>query len=338
MSVDTLPSITVVTPTFNRRAGVARLLDALCQQTYPIDRFAVVVVDDGSTDDTLAYLRARATPFALAIVEQEHRGPASARNLGVSHAPGEIVLFLDDDVAPAPDLLARHGCNHQENPGAVVVGAMLPPADWSRSAWVRWEEEKLERQYQAMRAGAYMCSARQFYTGNASLQRARFLDAGGFDPTFERAEDVELGYRLQQRGVRFVFDPQAVVRHFAARPFAAWRRAAYQYGRYDVIMDRDKRHDTLARAAADFRRRHWLGRLLARLAAGRASAVQLATLILSLNALAADRVGARRSASAALSGIFNLLYWHGISDELGGRAAFEQWLAQHAAGHVANRH
>lgn len=327
--MDTLPSISVVTPTFNRRASVARLLDALSGQTVPMEHFEVVIVDDGSTDDTLLYLRGRRTPFALSILQQPHRGAGPARNLGVSRAAAEIVLFLDDDVAPAPNLIERHRYSHRDSPGTVIVGAMLPPSDWPRSAWVRWEEEKLERQYQAMRAGVYQCSARQFYTGNASVQRAQFLDAGGFDPTFERAEDVELGYRMQQRGTRFVFDPHAVVRHFAVRPFAAWRRAAYQYGRYDVIMDRDKRHGTLASAAADFQRRHWLGRLLARLAAGRDPAVQIVTAILSLNALAADRFGAHRSASAALSGIFNLLYWHGVSDELGGRAAFERWYSQH---------
>ena len=328
LRVDALPSITVVTPTFNRRSSLARLLDGLSQQTYPMEQFEVVVVDDGSTDDTLAYLRGRQTPFALRIVQQSHRGPGSARNLGVSQARGDVVLFLDDDVVPAPNLVERHSCGHQANPAAVVIGPMLPPPDWLRPAWVRWEEEKLERQYQAMREGKHACTARQFYTANASLRRTPFLEAGGFDPCFARAEDVELGYRLQEHGARFVFDPHAVVRHFASRSFAAWRRTPYQYGRYDVIMHRDKQHGTLRTAAGDFHRRHWLGRLLARLAAGRPPLVHSAVLVLSLSALAADRLGARRCASAALSGIFNLLYWHGVSDELGGRAVFRRWLAQ----------
>jgi GT2 family glycosyltransferase len=329
--VDALPSITVVTPTFNRRPSLARLLDGLSQQTYPMEQFEVVVVDDGSTDDTLAYLRGRQTPFALRIVQQSHRGPGPARNLGVLQASGEIVLFLDDDVVPAPTLVERHSRCHQANPGAVVIGAMLPPSDWPRPAWVRWEEEKLERQYQAMLEGKHACTARQFYTANASLRRIPFLEAGGFDPFFARAEDVELGYRLRECGARFVFDPHAAVRHFASRSFAAWRRTPYQYGRYDVIMHRDKRHGTLRTAAGDFHRRHWLGRLLARLAVGRPPLVNSAVLVLSLSALAADRLGARRCASAALSGIFNLLYWHGVSDELGGRAVFQRWLAQSVA-------
>jgi len=331
LRVDALPSITVVIPTFNRRPSLARLLDGLSQQTYPMEQFEVLVVDDGSTDDTLPYLRGRQTPFALRILQQGHRGPGPARNAGVSQASGEIVLFLDDDVVPVPNLVERHSRCHQENPGAVVIGPMLPPSDWPRPAWVRWEEEKLERQYQAMLERKYACTARQFYTANASLRRSQLLDAGGFDPVFVRAEDVELGYRLRERGARFIFDPHAAVRHFASRSFAAWRRTPYQYGRYDVIMDRDKHHGTLRAAGDDFHRRHWLGRLLARVAVGRPPLVHGAVLVLSLSALAADRLGARRYASAALSGIFNLLYWQGVSDELGGRAVFQRWLAQSVA-------
>ena len=210
----------------------------------------------------------------------------------------------------------------------MVVGPTPPPTDWPRPVWVRWEEEKLARQYQAMLEGAYGCTPRQFYTANASLRREQFLEAGGFDPFFARAEDVELGYRLHDRRARFVFDPRATVQHFASRSLDAWQRTPYQYGRYDVIMGRDKRYDTLSTAARDFSRRHWLGRCLARLTVGRPRLVTSAVLVLRVSALAADRIGAARCAFAALSGLFNLLYWHGVSDELGGRAEFRRWLAQ----------
>ncbi|HXJ82116.1 MAG TPA: glycosyltransferase [Candidatus Methylomirabilis sp.] len=323
-------SVSVVTPTYNRCASLARLLDGLDRQTYPTEQFEVVVVDDGSTDETLSYLSKCRTRFALRIVQQPHRGPAAARNLGVKHARGDILLFLDDDVLPARDLIERHVWRHQENADVVVIGPMLPPSDWPRPIWVRWEEEQLARQYQALLAGAYPCTPRQFYSANASLRRAQFLDAGGFDPLFARAEDVELAYRLRDRRARFVFDPSATVEHFASRTLASWQRIPYQYGRYDVIMDRDKRHDTLSMAARDFSSRHWLGRLLARVAVGRPWLTKGAVLVLRLSALAADQLGAQRCASVALSGLFNLLYWNGLCDELGGRPLFRHWLAQSA--------
>ena len=64
---------------------------------------------------------------------------------------------------------------------------------------------------------------RQFFTGNASLRRDSFLATGGFDPSFHRAEDVELGYRLAALGIQFIFEPSARVWHYPVRSFAAWR-------------------------------------------------------------------------------------------------------------------
>jgi glycosyltransferase involved in cell wall biosynthesis len=325
------PTISVITPTFNRRASLARLLDGLARQTFPADRFEVVVVDDGSTDGTVEELRERVTAFRLCVAEQPHRGPAAARNLGVESARGELLLFLDDDVLPEPDLLEQHASMHQAGQRTVVIGPMLPPVSWRRPAWVRWEEEKLNRQYQAMLEGKYACTARQFYTGNASLARILFVDSGGFDPRFTRAEDVELGYRLRDRGARFVFAPRAKVQHFASRSFVAWQRTPYQYGKYDVIMGRDKRNEALWVAARDFERRNLIGRMLARISVGRPSVVKCTVAGLGAGAQIADRVGASPIASLALSGIFNLLYWQGVCDELGGRGAFRQWLTHSAA-------
>ena len=326
-----MPTISIITPTYNRRESLLRLLDGLMQQTLPAERFEVIVVDDGSTDGTPHVLRQLATPFALRVFEQPHDGPATARNLGVERARGELVLFLDDDVLPDADLLERHAAIHAANPDTVVIGPMQPPAGWQRPAWVRWEEDKLERQYQAMLNGDFACTARQFYTADASLSRSLFLQAGGFDPSFKRAEDVELGYRLRDHGARFIFAPEARVQHFAARSFAAWRRIPYQYGKYDVIMGRDKQNEALSVAAHDFDSRHWLGRLLARVSVGRPRLVKTTVACLALGVRVADRVGAARAASLELSAIFNLLYWQGVCEELGGHTAFWQWLRRAGA-------
>src|SRR5262249_32922828 len=156
----------------------------------------------------------------------------------------------------------RHAAAHAREPNAVVIGPMSPPGEWPRPIWVRWEEHKLESQYQAMAEGLWQCSARQFYTGNASVPRDTFLAAGGFDTTFKRAEDVELGYRMHARGARFVFDRNAEVLHFASRTFKSWCRTPYQYGRYDVVMQRDKGQYTLDWATQEFHSRNGLNKIL----------------------------------------------------------------------------
>jgi GT2 family glycosyltransferase len=195
----------------------------------------------------------------------------------------------------------------------------MPPHDWARSPWVRWEEEKLQSQYDAMLAGEWAATERQFYTANSSLARQVFLDAGGFDARFKRAEDVELGYRLRNLGARFIFTPSADVLHYASRTFTAWRRTPYQYGRYDVIMSREKGHEALGRALREFRGRHPLNRGMSRAVTGHPRLVDATVTLLGLGVRAGAKVGAQRTTSRALSGIFNLLYWQGVCDEIGGR-------------------
>jgi GT2 family glycosyltransferase len=312
------PRLSVVTPTYNRRASLERFLYSLEVQTLPADQFEVIVVDDGSSDDTLPFLDRLRVDYAIRVLRQAHQGPAQARNLGAAQAHAELVLFLDDDVVAAPNLLARHLASHARQPDAVVIGPMLPPpAAWRRSAWVRWEEVMLEKQYRDMRTGKYPCSPRQFYTANASVHRAQFLRAGGFDPSFKRAEDVELAYRLRDLGAHFVFDPEAPIYHYAERSFESWCRTPYQYGRYDVHMHRDKGNEALACATREFVYRHPLTRLLVRGCVGHPGRVRLALSLLRGTARAADRLGAHRPAGLVLSGVFNLLYWQGVADELG---------------------
>jgi len=311
------PLLSVVVPTYNRRAGLERLLLALAEQTFAADQFEVIVVNDGSLDGTERLLAALETPYRLRVVDQTNAGPAAARNVGVRRAEGRLIVFLDDDVVPVPELLAAHVEAHGDADDLVVVGPMSPPTDAPRSVWVRWEERQLLKQYDAMERGAYPCTPRQFYTGNASVARARLLAAGGFDARFKRAEDVELAFRLWALGARFLFEPAADVLHYASRSFRSWMRTPYQYGRYDVVMSREKGINTFEIACYEFERRHVWNRRLARACVGRFWR-RPATLGLFLAAVTADAIGLDNAASFALSAIFNLQYWQGASDELGG--------------------
>lgn len=314
------PTVSVVVPTFNRRSSLQRLLEGLAAQSYPAAQFEVVVVDDGSTDGTAELLRDLVLPYEMRVLNQEHGGPGAARNLGVAAARGELIAFLDDDVVPARNLLREHVETHGTARDSVVIGPMSPPAaSWQRPAWVRWEEDKLQTQYRDMLAGKYACTPRQFYTGNASLSRAGFLAGGGFDTTYRRAEDVELAYRLRDLGARFIFNPRADVTHYPTRSFQAWCQTPYQYGRYDVAMDRDKGHEAWRCAVREFHSRHLFTRLLAHVCVGRRVVSELALLALRASASTASRIGKDRAASLALSAIFNLRYWQGAADELGGR-------------------
>lgn len=311
------PSVSIVVPTYDRRASLARLLAGLEAQTLTA-QMEVVVVDDGSRDGTREWLRDARFTYDLRFFRQANAGPAAARNRGVAEARAELIVFLDDDVVPDPGLVAAHVAAHQATPNSVVCGPMLPPDGWRRPAWIRWEEEKLLEQYRAMRDGVYPCTYRQLFTGNASLPRERFVAAGGFDTTFTRAEDVELGFRLDGLGVRFVFEPAARVWHYPQRTFKTWRRTPYSYGHADVVMYRDKGNPVLRAAFEEFHRRHRLSRAVARQCVGRPILFPFASVALTAVARLSDVFGLRPVAAASLSGLFNLLYWQGVCDALGG--------------------
>jgi len=325
------PPLSVVIPTYNRLPHLRRVLDGLARQEGLAHPLEVVVVDDGSTDGTDEWLRSRHVPLPIIAHTQPNRGPAAARNTGVAACSGDLVLFVDDDVVPHPHLVQAHLRHHAGADDKVVIGPMNTPDDVELSAWTRWEQKQLDKQYSALTAGEWPVTPRQFYTGNASLARRHIESAGGFDPTFRRAEDVELAFRLADDGLHFAFAPDAVVVHYAPRSFGAWRSNAAEYGRNDVIFGRDHGRTWLLDSVyGEFHGRHRLTRMLTtaslRLPKMRPSLIA----VLAGVARATNRLRLRSVADAALSALYNVEYYHGMADELGGEAALRSRLAKAA--------
>ncbi len=320
-----LPACSIVVATYNRAAGLRRLLASLPRQDIGAGAFEVIVVDDGSTDGTWQMLTGLETPYRLRTLWQRNQGPGAARNAAIEAATGEIIVTLDDDVEPAPDLLRVHLEAHAAAAGPIAaIGAFALPAGAKLAPWGEWEFSGLQRQYEAMLRGDWAPTPRQFYTANASVPRAAYLAAGLFDPLFRRAEDVELAYRLRDHGVGFRFLPDAVIYHRPARSFASWQRMAWQYGFYDVLMWRQKnRRHVLRVIGHEFHhQRHPLLQQSARALVGRRRTLRTATWLAGRGANLMAAAGARRPAMPLYSAVFNLLYWEGVADSLGGRAAF----------------
>jgi glycosyltransferase involved in cell wall biosynthesis len=314
--------LSVVIPTFNRAHLLRELLESLHQQTLSSDCWEVIVVDDESGDDTQDLLAGWSPGYRFRWLRQANGGPAVARNQGVTEASGVILVFLDDDVMPLPNCLAAHFEAHRESRlSTVVVGRIASDAARNPPPWEWWEDAMCERAHRLGQSGEVSSPGSLFYSGNVSLRRIDFDQAGGFDPTMRRLEDTDLGRRLEQLGARFYFSDDAVVLHRGYRSFAGWGDVHYGYGRlWSKMSRRPSRGQGQSVAPADaFSDLHSLTRSLLSALIGRGKATRMAVVLLGWLGSLSYRLGLRRLSMAAFSVAATLLRWLGLADALGGR-------------------
>jgi len=198
-----VPAMTVQLCTYNRKALLGRVLDALFHQDLDSDDYEIVLVDDGSTDGSYESVISKLRPTcALHVVRQRNAGLARGRNNGIARARGEIILFMDDDVLATPGLLSAHLRFHRSHPRTICRAGVINVDDFDHLPAARYSW----RNY----SGAY------FWTTNVSLPLALVKEAGGFDERFREYgwEDLELGFRLRKMGVPSLLARDAIVYHF----------------------------------------------------------------------------------------------------------------------------
>lgn len=233
------PMISVMLPTYRRREALTRTLEALEDQTLPPAEFEVVVVDDGSRDGTESFLLTFAESTGLNftyLVLKENGGPARARNFGLNHCRGDVVLIIGDDIEPAPDLVTTHLHSHVQNPkmGHAVLGHVSFPQELQPSAFMQWLEtggSKYFFNYKDLVPGQE-AGPLFFYTCNVSVKKALLDQSGWFDESFPYAshEDLELGYRLAAQGMKMTYEPLAAGSHFHELTILGVTRRIYLMG------------------------------------------------------------------------------------------------------------
>lgn len=313
--------LSVIVPTYNRRAYLPPLLESLAAQNYPADKWELIIVSDGSTDDTLAFLESGdgPRPTNMRALQQENSGPGVARNYGVSVARGRGLLFLDDDMVASPGLVAEHARVHSEVPRAVCIGHLSMPEE-GRDPWVAWEDAQMTRHFNALKTGGRVPGPRDFFSGNCSVSADLFREIGGYDATLKRTEDVELGYRLRAAGANFVYRAGADSLHLGKHNFAGWLRYARIYGHSDILLAWDKGHTELRKEIFGwFHLRQPLNRALVRLCSAVPFLQKPVINSLNLTGRITYRLGARKPSLACYSAIYNLAYWLSIVDTIGRR-------------------
>jgi glycosyltransferase involved in cell wall biosynthesis len=187
--------------TYNRPSMAMACLDALARQTYPADRFEVVLADDGSNPPLASVVDPARYAFALRLLCVPHGGLARARNAGIRASVGDIVLFIDDDTIADSRLIEEHASVQDRQARSVVLG------------WVNHVDP--DRRPSRRRFRLADLSTSFFWTSNASVHRADLFAAGLFDEAFVEYgwEDVEFGERLRDLGLTCRRHPHAIVSH-----------------------------------------------------------------------------------------------------------------------------
>lgn len=208
----------VVIPTYNRKPILEKCLRALENQQLRsnsvVTSYEVVLVDDGSTDGTLEWLKSYSSEFPhVRSLSQDNKGPAAARNLGVEQAKGDTIIFIDSDLVVTKHFLQSHAdalVQGQQQLGSdrlFTYGGVINTCNFDNPTS---EPYKLTD-----------FSAAYFATGNVAIARKWLEKAGLFDTRFQLYgwEDLELGVRLKQLGLKLVKCPEAVGYHWHP-PFA----------------------------------------------------------------------------------------------------------------------
>jgi glycosyltransferase involved in cell wall biosynthesis len=238
--------ISIVIPAYNAEKTIAACLDSLLAQAEPRDEYDIIVVDDGSTDATCEIAQAR----GVWVLTQANRGASAARNLGAQNARGEIVLFIDADCVADSRWIEAMTAPFTD-PAIVGVGGMK--RTHQRGIVPTFIQMEFDYRYDQVSRHCYI----DFIdSGTAAYRRDIFLNCGGFDTHLADAEDVDLSYRLSERGDRMAFAADAVVFHqhpesllvYLRRKFmyAYWRSLVY--GRHPAKLASDTRTPQSQRA------------------------------------------------------------------------------------------
>ncbi len=235
----------VLMPSYNRKATLAKVLAAWDKQIPGDLDFELVVVDDGSSDGTAELLAAlRPQRFALRFARQENSGPARARNLAITMAKGQFLLFTGDDIEPAADLLARHLEAHQQaaKPGRAILGLTRWPEDAKLTATMRHVDGMGAQQfsYHYLVEGT-VYDFRHFYTSNVSVRRELIdKEPSLFSTAFKAAafEDAEFAHRLAFHGLEIVYQSAPVAYHHHPYGARSFYRRQQRCGEMAVVLAR----------------------------------------------------------------------------------------------------
>src|SRR5262245_2984936 len=222
------PKISVVVASYNAARTLDDCLSSLLNIKYP--DYEVIVVNDGSTDDSASIIQR----YPFKSITTPNQGVSAARNTGLRAATGEIVAYIDSDARADPDWLSYLATTYSESDVVGVGGPNLVPDE---DEWVA------KCVYRAPGGPTQVMlddrSAEHIPGCNMSFRKSSLEEIGGFDPIFTKAaDDVDICWRLLERGYRIGFSPSAIVWHHRRPSIKAYWRQQAGYGESEVLLER----------------------------------------------------------------------------------------------------
>ena len=205
-------TVSVIIPTYNRKALLRETLNSLAQQTYPSDHFEVIIVDDGSTDGTAAII-AETFPFILRYFWQSNQGDAAARNLGARQSQADILVFLDDDILVDVSYLTDLIQAYDMGQNNIVIGTCnLLLAETTPFSQSLHASPALDHIHTVTEV-----AFSDVYSNNMALRREAYFKIGmmqGLDfPGSSMWCDLDFNYRAYKQGFEFCRSTKAICWH-----------------------------------------------------------------------------------------------------------------------------
>ena len=221
------PRMSVIVCTYNGSRTLRDCLTGIGTLVYP--DYETIVVDDGSTDDTAAIAR----EFPVRLISTPQSGLGNARNTGLEAATGEIVAYLDDDAWPDPHWLDYLAVGFAGSDHAAVGGPNIAPPGYGRTAdCVARAPGNPTHVLLTDREAEHLPGC------NMAFRRSSLQAIGGFDPRYRAAgDDVDIGWRLRERGMTMGFVSGAMVWHRRRSTVRAYLKQQRGYGRAEALLE-----------------------------------------------------------------------------------------------------
>lgn len=226
------PKISIIVLTYNRAHLLRQCLVSLIGQSYSHDNYEIIVIDDGSKDDTKKI--AQGFKSAISYYRQSHRGISAASNEGIRKSKANLIAFFSDDCFADKNWLKELSKIKLE--GDIVGGGGRLLIKNPKNLFEKFSSYNLYGDSQNWQPTKYQPPF--LSTGNAIFIRKKIIEVGLLDEKLKWGVDLDLGWRLYFKGYKFDFNPKAIVYHIPPKNYFAIFKKNFKYGQWNAIVSK----------------------------------------------------------------------------------------------------